>query len=745
MGRKVEFVLGIHNHQPVGNFDHVIEDAYQKAYRPFIEVMEEYPDIPFALHNSGILWDWLEEKHPDYIKRISSMVSGGGIELMSAGYFEPILTVIPERDRQGQLAMMKDYLVDRFTVEPRGCWLTERIWDPHLPDTLAGAGLEYVIVDDSHFKSTGFLSSEMHGYFMTEENGSYIRVFPIDRGLRYLVPFHDPEEVIGYFREIYESGGDQRKIVVLADDGEKFGLWPGTNDLCYRQNWLRRFCDALRANNEWLSVTTFSSVIDAVRPLGIVYLPTASYSEMMEWALPLKAQVAHRQARDILEASGSFSEPSEAVRGGLWRNFLVKYEESNWMHKRMLSVSADVDEWIRKDRSGTDIKAGTGTRTGKVTRPEISEDLLSRHNSALSHLYQAQCNCAYWHGLFGGLYLPHLRSAIFKHLIEAENVMLDDESADHPSLKIVDMDGDGVDEILVANDSIRAWFKRRGGALRELDNISPAFNLTDTLTRREELYHGDVKRISEEGKEDPDSAVSIHNMAVVREEGLEKRLHYDRDPRLSLVDRFVPIGEGVEEFEKGLFSEIGDFHDALYDLETEAGDSSRLIFTRKGRVLQGDEERIVVIRKIVTIDESSPGLDVEYSITPEGGGLRCRFAVENVFSFLAGDAPDRYFEFPGRELDDRKLASTGEVDGVEQMSLVDEWLGLRVDLAMEPASLFWRFPIETVSNSDSGYERVYQGSAVIPTWDIDSVDGETLSFRLRVTVRPALDGEGTGQ
>ncbi|MBU8921944.1 MAG: DUF1926 domain-containing protein [Bacteroidales bacterium] len=725
MDKKVHFVLGIHNHQPVGNFDHVIEDAYQKAYRPFIEVMEEYPDIPFALHNSGILWDWLEDKHPDYIKRVSRMVRGGGIELMSAGYYEPILTVIPERDRQGQLAMMKDYLVDRFKAEPRGCWLTERIWDPHLPDTLAGAGLEYVIVDDSHFKSTGFLSSEMRGYFMTEENGSYIKVFPIDRGLRYLVPFHEPEEVIKYFREIYENGGDQRKIAVLADDGEKFGLWPGTNDLCYRQDWLRRFCDALRTNSDWLSVTTFPKVIDSVRPLGIVYLPTASYSEMMEWALPLKAQVAHQQAKEILEASGSFAEPAEAVRGGLWRNFLVKYEESNWMHKRMLSVSKKIDEWNRKDQVGS------------------STDHSSVYHKALSHLYQAQCNCAYWHGLFGGLYLPHLRSAIFKHLIEAENVISDDESDGRsPSWEIVDMDGDGVDEILVANDSMRAWFKRTGGTLRELDSISPAFNLTDTLTRREELYHVDVKRIGEEGGGDPDSTVSIHNMAVVREEGLEKKLYYDGDPRLSLVDRFLPVGEGAGDIGKGIFTEIGDFHDALYDLKTESDNGLRLVFTRKGSVAQDDEERAVVLKKIVSIDGSSPALDVEYSITPEGGGLSCRFAVENVFSFLAGDAPDRYFEFPGKELDDRKLASTGEVAGVKEMSLVDEWLNLRVDLEMEPASLFWRFPVETVSNSDSGYERVYQGSAVVPLWDIDAADGKTVIFRIRIMVRPAFDGEG---
>jgi len=248
MPGKVTFILGIHNHQPVGNFDHVIEEAYERAYLPFIEVMKDYPGIPFALHCSGILWDWFAEKHPGYTETISSMVEAGQVEIMSGGYYEPILTIIPERDRQGQLAMMQDFADGAFGSRPRGCWLTERIWDPHLPDTLSKAGLEYVIVDDSHFKSTGFTAQQMRGLFLSEENGKYIKVFPIDKGLRYLIPFHEPHEAIEHLRAISEEPGGERKIAVLADDGEKFGLWTGTHDLVYRQQWLRRFCDALMEN-----------------------------------------------------------------------------------------------------------------------------------------------------------------------------------------------------------------------------------------------------------------------------------------------------------------------------------------------------------------------------------------------------------------------------------------------------------------------------------------------------------------
>ncbi|MCK4349805.1 MAG: DUF1925 domain-containing protein, partial [Candidatus Krumholzibacteria bacterium] len=343
MEKRVTFILGLHNHQPVGNFEHIFEQAYRQAYLPFLEVLGTFPEIPLVIHNSGVLWDWLGKRHPEYIELVSSMVERGQAEIMSGGYYEPILSVIPERDRQGQLGMMRRFLEERFGAVPRGCWLTERIWEPHLPKTLEAAGLEYVVVDDAHFKATGFGSQEMRGFFLSEEDGRYIRIFPIDKSLRYLIPFKEPEKAIDHLRAIEQEPGSDQKIVVIVDDGEKFGLWPGTHKRCYEEGWLERMCTLLAENSDWIELSTFSRVIDSYRPKGIVYLPTASYSEMMEWALPIRAGDRYREAVEALALSERFAEPAEMVRGGFWRNFLLKYEESNWMHKRMIAVSEAVE------------------------------------------------------------------------------------------------------------------------------------------------------------------------------------------------------------------------------------------------------------------------------------------------------------------------------------------------------------------------------------------------------------------
>jgi alpha-amylase/alpha-mannosidase (GH57 family) len=107
---QVRLILALHNHQPVGNFDGVFEEAFRKSYLPFLDVLENYPEIPFVLHTSGPLLEWLVEKHPEYIDRLKRMVDSGRLEILGGGFFEPILTMIPERDRIGQIQAFSAYI-----------------------------------------------------------------------------------------------------------------------------------------------------------------------------------------------------------------------------------------------------------------------------------------------------------------------------------------------------------------------------------------------------------------------------------------------------------------------------------------------------------------------------------------------------------------------------------------------------------------------------------------------------------
>ena len=235
MSDRLTLLLAVHNHQPVGNFVSVFERAFRDCYLPFFRLLERHPRIKLSVHFSGPLWEAMKATEQSAFELISGLAGRGQIELLGGGFYEPILAVIPEADRQGQIRMMGDFLEESFGRRPRGLWLTERVWEPHLAKTLAAAGIEYTLLDEEHFRYAG--AENIHCVYVTEDEGRPLRLFPIDKKLRYLVPFRPVEETAAYLEEIRRQGG----LAILGDDGEKFGMWPGTKAWVYDEGWLERF------------------------------------------------------------------------------------------------------------------------------------------------------------------------------------------------------------------------------------------------------------------------------------------------------------------------------------------------------------------------------------------------------------------------------------------------------------------------------------------------------------------------
>ncbi len=435
----VRFIFGLHIHQPVGNFDHVFEEHTRDVYAPFLARVAERECWPLVLHISGPLLEWLEERGHAYLDLVARLVSDGHVELLLSGMYEPVLAALSRADRVEQIEWMRDAVLARFGVSPTGLWLTERVWEPDLPSDLAAAGVHHTFVDDRHFLVSGFRADQLHTHFVTEASASHVTLIPIHERLRYLIPFRPVAELAQYFTELHAAG---RPLAVLADDGEKFGGWPGTREWVYGRGWLTEFLDTLeRLRHD--GIIALSTGVEAVRAVpsgGLAYLPTASYREMEAWSLPAEparrlSALEHELGPDrIAGPDGAF------VRGGHWRNFLVKYPESNRAHKLALALSS-----LARTRGD----------------PPVARRAIAR----------AQCNDAYWHGVFGGLYLPHLRAAIWAHLARAEGQLRRGEGL---VVDTVDLDADGESEIL---DPLLPLLRRRCAASRGGPRVLPRFCL----------------------------------------------------------------------------------------------------------------------------------------------------------------------------------------------------------------------------------------------------------------------------
>lgn len=719
-GQGVRLIFALHNHQPVGNFDGVFDAAYRDSYRPFLEVMEEYPDIPFVLHTSGPLMEWLAERKPEYVERLRAMVEVGRVEILGGGFFEPIMTMIPHRDRVGQIRSYSAYLRELLGANVRGMWVPERVWEQHLVSAIAEAGVEYTVLDDSHFQRAGLNPDKLFGYYLTEDDGNLVKVFPGSERLRYLIPFHEPHASYEFLRRL----ADERPgaTVVCADDGEKFGSWPETFDHVFTRGWLRGFCDMVRGSRDWLHPTTFAETVDRTLPLGKIYLPDGSYREMTEWALPpdrlVELKTAHKLADDVAAASRlkPFAQPN-----GFWRNFKVKYAESDEMYARMMGVSRRLDD------------------LAKV--PESDPDYLE---IARGELYRGQCNCPYWHGSFGGLYLPHLRNAIYRHLIAAHNA-LDDavgEAGPRVSIEAGDWNFDARQEVRLENDRLVAFVRPAcGGHVYELDDRRSLTNVLNTLDRRPEPYHDAIAASGSSVARD--QPVFTPERVVFKHEGLDRRLVFDAHPRKALVDHFFPTDVSVEDLAACRERELGDFVQGAY-LSRIQRSSGRvtLVMDRTGWA----DGHAIRVKKTVELAEGGDALEVRYQIDDLPEGVPLRFAVEINIAAMAGHADDRYYsDADGQRLG--MLDARLSLDDLNSLSLTDEWLDLRVGLLWSRPARVWAFPVETVSQSEGGFEGVYQSSAVISSWRIEADTTRRWDVSLRWSLRQAspVGGRETGR
>jgi hypothetical protein len=693
---RVKFVFAVHSHQPVGNFDFVLKEAYESCYLPFLKVLGEHPTVKANLHYSGCLLEWIRENRPEYLGMIREMVKTGQLEILTGGFYEPILPIIPDEDKLAQIQMQSNFIWEEFGYEPVGLWLPERVWEPHLPKPLSRAGVRYLIVDDTHFKFSGLEEDELYGYYLTEEEGYGLALFPSSKRLRYMIPFRPVEEFIDFMGEL--SQREEVAVITYGDDGEKFGVWPGTNKHCYQDGWLEEFLSALEENSELVESVHISELMKSVPPLGRVYLPTASYAEMMQWALPAGSYVKLEDFEKQLKEQELFEGNDIFVRGGFWRNFLAKYPESNNMHKKML--------WV-------------GEKVRRMTERELSGEEESLLNEINRERYRGQCNCAYWHGVFGGLYLPHLRTAVYKHLINAEKLAdwLRPSGDGRVDVHQFDFDRDGRDELTVETPKLSLYFKPdSGGSLFELDYKPRSINLLDTLTRREEGYH---RRLLEpQPRGNPETAESIHDRLETKESGLEKMLFYDWYDRKSLLDHFLGEETTLDSFSKSRYPEKGDFVDQPYQLEVrDQAEGKEVHLRREGHIWVGAQWIPITVEKILNIPSDGAQVEILYRLlNTHHPGIDVWFGVEFNLSMLEGGRENSNLYVEGEEPSEGRLDDSLELRDCRVFGAYDRTTNLKIAIETETPADLWCFPIETVSLSESGFERNYQSTVLFPNW-----------------------------
>lgn len=657
----VSLLFGVHMHQPIGNFTEVIDDAHVRCYRPFFRTLYEYPDFRFALHTSGWLLGVLATRHPDDVALIARMVERGQVEIFGGGDTEPVLASIPYADRVSQIRALSDRLERETGARPEGAWLTERVWEPTVVPALVDTGIRFVTVDDYHFLCTGIAPEALDGYYRTEEDGRVLDLYPISEALRYRLPFSPAAEAVTYIESL--AGGRPGAAAVYFDDIEKFGIWPETYEWVYGKGWLTGFVEGVLASQS-IRTEAFAAHHRRDRSRGVVYLPTTSYIEMNEWTLPGIPGSRYAELVEDAKREKRFDVDKPFLRGGIWRNFLSRYPESNWMHKRMLGLSARVHA------------LGPGRATVAM----------------FEQLHGAQANDAYWHGLFGGLYLPHLRRAVWNAIVTLEGML--DAVAPRGRVETRDLDHDGIDECFLRGDRVQAVVRLDAhGAVLELSSYPLQQNFGDTLRRYDEHYHrlidgrADAAHAAAQKDGDGEGIANPHGQVVFKHEIGPQDLLPDVRPRGMFLDDWI---------------EGGDVFPAEY----------RPIESGAGALFEGRAGSARVTKRYAM---QADGLAVEYRIDARGAGVFC--TTLNVAMPSCDGYSGRYVfrgDYPGG------FGQVVALPAVDTIALDDTYMEGMIHVKCDPPARFSASPHVTVSQSEAGFEKIMQAACVVLEWPLQA-------------------------
>ncbi|MBN2618742.1 MAG: DUF1926 domain-containing protein [Spirochaetales bacterium] len=518
--KKVKLIFGTYNSQPPEEDNHVVERFYQDAYKTFLTAMYNSSSIKLTLHYSGALFEWIEIKHPEFISVLQEMVNSKQVELLSGGFYDPALTLLPVTDRVGQMEKLTTYIRKNFGKKPRGSFISECVWDASLVSSLKTCGFDYIFLNDYQFLSSGVLPENLAKPVNTEDQGKIVTVLPISTKLTSMFLKNDPKELIDYLR-------DQQHI-----DGA-FSLIVRGEDLCNKslsapeiKAWIEKFNTLLEENSSWIETITPSRFLKQNQDdIDLVYFPQLSVNGMSTKPLPLLCQTELSRLNRHLDALGDVS---HWINSGFFKQFLSRYIDSALIYSKMIYINL-LSNQIKGDRS--------------------------RKKTAKEELWRSQAHYVYWHGNHLGIYDKRLREKTYRFLIESEKTTRE-KGIFNSGVSHYDIDLDGKKETLYQGDVYNAYVSCKGGIIFELDFIKNSRNLLATVMRIEESYHRD----------------------------LEFKTAFDTYPRKMFHDHFFAPDITPEQFNSHEYKECGNFIMYNYEYDSLNRENNSVALVAKGTV-----------------------------------------------------------------------------------------------------------------------------------------------------------------
>ena len=450
--KKVKLIIGTVNSCSVSAGEKKLEDLYEKSYKPFLRIVHA-SRLPVTMYYSGELMSWVFDKHDGMQMLVNDIVKKRRIEFLGGGYYSPLFSLIPRKDRVGQIEMMTTDIRKRFGRRPRGIWITEKVWEPSMPMTMNNAGMEFSFIDEEFFEDAGLFNGELYRPCVTEDQGKKVVLFPISNRMISSFMLEEPAEIL---EQIIGCGSEKEdRVISLLIPGEELDF---TADAGHR---IEEFFRLLEENRKYVDVVLPGKTVRELGSMKKVYFGCVSPGDIGRWSGPVFREQTTVNGNDISDKNPV---PPSVNSQSFFRHFLAKYPESNNLYSRMIEIHKTISQ-MRGDRQ--------------------------RKKSAELELYKSQDHSAFWHGGgSSGIYSSEARQKAYASLIEAEKFTRE-RTGFRSSLQKDDFDMDGLDEFIYKGVSLNVNIHLKGGSVFELDYFRTPHNYLATMARHKEWYHDD--------------------------------------------------------------------------------------------------------------------------------------------------------------------------------------------------------------------------------------------------------------
>jgi hypothetical protein len=273
---KIKLILGNHAHVPSGACESEFEDAYVNKMLPFVSNLYRFSKVQAVLHYSGVLLYWAERAHPEFFMLIEDMVSRKQAEILSGGFYEPLLPLIPLQDRIGQIELLTTYLRRHFGKRPLGCRIPGMIWEQHLASALAASDMSFTFLSQGQFALSGLSRDALFSSFITEDQGKVITVFPVSSSAEAALADKSFSQVFNELKDLME------KEKYGFPEGGVISVFPGKLACAHHESqdaaW-NRFFEEVSLSENFIETVLPGKILKGRKPYKKTSFPNSSCIE----------------------------------------------------------------------------------------------------------------------------------------------------------------------------------------------------------------------------------------------------------------------------------------------------------------------------------------------------------------------------------------------------------------------------------------------------------------------------------